>query len=224
MNEHAVLGPSIEAIVIQWQQEGRAVAYFGRNQELLGPVAFGDSAKEGAVAMIDGLRKRGLVVKLISADSMLTTSSVAKEIGIDDFIAEATPSTKVEVVRSLQEAGRRVGVIGDGVNDAPALAQADLGIALGTGADIAMSAAPVVRVSGSLEKIDETFRLASRTARVVQQNLFWALFYNIAGLTLGVIGLLNPIVAAGAMLLSSASVVANSTRLSRQQTLSCSWG
>jgi heavy metal translocating P-type ATPase len=216
MSEHAVPDEEIEGIAVRWQQQGRTVAYFGRDEELLGVLAFGDSVKEGAAAMINGLRKRGLAVKLVSGDSMLTTSSVATEIGINDFIAEATPSTKVEVVQRLQEAGRKVAVIGDGVNDAPALAQADLGIALGTGADIAMSAAPVVLVSGSLEKIDETFRLASRTTRVVQQNLFWAFFYNIAGLTLGVIGLLNPIVAAGAMLLSSVSVVANSMRLSRQ--------
>jgi Cu+-exporting ATPase len=216
MSNRAPIGADLEAIALQWQQQGRTVAYFGQDQELLGLLAFGDSVKEGAAETVARLRERGIAVKLVSGDAAATTASIAKEIGVEDFTGEAGPLTKADIVRSLQQGGRRVAVIGDGVNDAPALAQADLGIALGTGADIAMSAAPVVLVGGSLEKIDEAFRLAFRTTRIVRQNLFWAFFYNIAGLTLGIIGLLNPIVAAGAMFLSSTSVVANSMRLSRQ--------
>ena len=136
---------------------------------------------------------------------------------MEDFTAEASPATKVEIIQELQKAGKRVALIGDGVNDAPALAQANLGIALGTGADIAMSAAPVVLMSGSLSKVEDAFRLAALTGSVVKQNLFWAFFYNIVGITLAVTGVLTPIFAAAAMLLSSTSVVANSMRLSRQK-------
>jgi P-type E1-E2 ATPase len=199
----------------EWQNAGRTVAFFGYERELAGMLAFGDRVKDGASEAIDRLRLRGLAVKLVSGDSTATTAAIASELGIADFVGEATPEQKVSLVAELQRVGRTVAVIGDGVNDAPALARADLGIALGTGADIAMSAAPVVLVRGTLEMIDETFRLSSRTARVVRQNLFWAFFYNIVGFSLGIAGMLTPIVAAAAMLLSSASVVANSMRLSR---------
>jgi len=155
-------------------------------------------------------------VSLVSGDARHTVAVVASEIGVDDFTAEATPAMKAAIIEQLQKSGKRVAVIGDGANDAPALAQADLGIALGTGADIAMNAAPVVLVSGSLSKVDDVFRLAEKTTRVVRQNLFWAFAYNIAGISLAAAGVLTPIIAAGAMLFSSASVVGNSMRLTQR--------
>jgi len=194
---------------------GRTVAYFGIGARLIGLFAFGDRIKDGAAEAITHLRQRGLAIKLLSGDSNATTATIAHELGIADFVGEATPDQKVSLVTEMQRRGKKVAVIGDGVNDAPALAQADLGIALGTGADIAIGAAPIVLLRGSLETIDEVFRLSLRATRVVRQNLFWAFFYNIAGLSLGIAGVLTPIVAAGAMLLSSASVIANSMRLSR---------
>jgi heavy metal translocating P-type ATPase len=206
---------ALEARVHAWQQQGRTVSYYGRDGCLRGLLAFGDNIKPGAQAMIQGLRQRGIAVKLLSGDSQRTTAAIAAWVGMDDYIAEATPQRKEELVRALQRAGHRVAVIGDGINDAPALAAADLGIAMGTGADIAMSAAPVVLGGGALEKVEEVFSLAQRTTRVVKQNLFWAFFYNVFGLALGVSGVLNPIFAAGAMLLSSACVVGNSMRLTR---------
>jgi len=199
----------------QSQSAGHTVAWFGYERELVGLLAFGDRIKEGALEAIERLRRRGLSIKLVSGDSRATTATIAAELGITDFIGEATPDQKVSLVAELQSSGRRVAVIGDGVNDAPALAHADLGIALGTGADIAISAAPVVLVRGTLDTIDEIFRLSSRATRIVRQNLFWAFFYNIAGLALGIAGVLTPIVAAAAMFLSSASVIANSMRLSQ---------
>lgn len=205
------------AIAHQSQSAGNTVAWFGYERELVGLLAFGDRIKEGAPAAIERLRQRGLSVKLVSGDSKATTATIAAELGIADFLGEATPDQKVSLVAELQRDGCKVAVIGDGVNDAPALAQADLGIALGTGADIAISAAPVVLVRGTLDTIDEAFRISTRATRVVRQNLFWAFFYNIAGLALGIAGVLTPIVAAAAMFLSSASVIANSMRLSQSR-------
>lgn len=199
----------------EWQKMGRTVAYFGRAETMLGLIAFGDRIKPGAREMIQQLRRRGLVMKLVSGDAVPTTAAVAAQIGVDDYIGAVTPQGKSTIVKELQSKGMRVAVIGDGVNDAPALATADVGIALGTGAEIAMSAAPVVLVSGSLEKVEETFLLGAKATRVIRQNLFWAFFYNTAGIALAVTGLLNPIMAAGAMFLSSTSVIANSMRLSR---------
>ena len=178
---------------------------------------FGDEIKPGAGEMVERLCGRGIRVKMVTGDSWPTAAAVARQIGVDDFTAEATPAAKVRIIQELQQSGKRVVLIGDGVNDAPALAQADLGIALGTGADIAMSAAPVVLVSGSLARVEDAFRLAAKTTRVVRQNLFWAFIYNGLGITLAFTGVLTPIFAAVAMLLSSTSVVANSMRLTRQE-------
>lgn len=204
-----------DALAEEWQRNGTTVAYFGRDGELRGLMAFGDRIKPGAEDLVNGLRRRGIHTMLVSGDARCTTSAVAARIGVDDFAAEVAPEGKSSLVQKLQRAGKRVAVIGDGVNDAPALATADLGIALGTGADIAMSAAPVVLVSGSLEKVEDIFQLAAKASRVIRQNLFWAFFYNTAGIALAMSGRLNPIMAAGAMLLSSTSVVANSMRLSQ---------
>jgi heavy metal translocating P-type ATPase len=201
----------------QWQQLGRTVAFFAWSGAVRGTLGFGDQVKPGAAEMVDRLRARGITVKLVSGDAWPTTAVVAAQIGVEDFTAEASPAAKVQIIQELQKAGMRVALIGDGVNDAPALAQANLGIALGTGADIAMSAAPVVLMSGALSKVEDAFRLAALTGSVVKQNLFWAFFYNIVGITLAVTGMLTPIFAAAAMLLSSTSVVANSMRLSRQK-------
>ena len=209
--------PEIGAVAGDWQRAGKTVAYFGCDRQLLGVIAFGDRIKPGATQMIQNLRRRGIAVKLVSGDAAQTTAAVAAQIGIADFIGEVSPEGKALLVQELQHAGKRVAVIGDGVNDAPALTNAEVGIALGTGAEIAMSAAPVVLVTGSLEKVEETFQLAARATRVIRQNLFWAFFYNTAGIALAISGLLNPIMAAGAMLLSSTSVVANSLRLNRLQ-------
>ncbi len=198
------------------QQAGRTIAFFAWEGAVRGVLAFGDEIKPGAAEMVQRLRGRGIAVQLVSGDAWATTAVVARQIGVTDFTAEASPAAKARIVQGLQQAGRRVALIGDGVNDAPALAQADLGIALGTGADIAIGAAPVVLMSGSLSKVEDAFRLAEKTRRIVRQNLFWAFSYNTVGITLALTGVLTPIFAAAAMLLSSTSVVANSMRLTRQ--------
>ncbi|HEY2858449.1 MAG TPA: cation-translocating P-type ATPase [Terracidiphilus sp.] len=217
IDQSATPDERLDKFAQDWQQSGRTVAYFGWVGELVGVLAFGDRIKQDAAKAIERLKNRGLAVKLVSGDSQATTAAIAGELGISDFVGEASPQQKVAVVEQMQRAGKIVAVVGDGINDAPALARADLGIALSSGADIAMSAAPVVLMNGSLERIDDTFRLASRASKIIHQNLFWAFFYNLAGLTLSIGGVLSPIVAAAAMLLSSVFVVGNSMRLNRPQ-------
>ena len=205
-----------EAQAQHWESQGKTVTFFGWDGELRGLAAFGDRLRSEAVALVTRLQRQGISVFLVSGDSKATTQWVANSIAADRYRSEVLPQEKAEFVKSLQDAGSRVAMVGDGINDAPALAQADLGIAMGAGADIAMKAAAVVLMRNSLAQIPEVFDLASRTIRVVHQNLFWAFFYNGIGITLAIAGLLNPILAAGAMLLSSASVVVNSLRLTRQ--------
>ena len=187
--------------------------FFGWDGEVKGSFAFGDRVRPEAPALCADLARRGVRTLLLSGDGRANTESAAAAIGAGEWHAEATPEQKIEVIRALQESGAVVAMIGDGVNDAPSLAQADLGIALGSGADIAMQAAPLVLMNNSLRGVTETLDLSRRTFRIVRQNLFWAFAYNVAGITLAVSGLLNPIMAAGAMVLSSLSVIGNSRRL-----------
>jgi heavy metal translocating P-type ATPase len=199
----------------QWESEGKTIAFFGWDGCLQGVLAFGDKLRAEAVEVVGELRRRGCRVHLVSGDSLATTRWIASCLGVDSFQAEVLPEQKAEFVRQLQSRGAVVAMVGDGINDAPALAQADLGIAMGSGADIAMKAATVVLTTSSLGKIPDVFWLAARTLRIVRQNLFWAFLYNLVGISLAVVGYLNPIFAAAAMLLSSLSVVANSLRLNR---------
>jgi P-type E1-E2 ATPase len=176
-------------------------------------MAFGDRIRPDAAALCANLRQRGVTTLLLSGDSSAATSSTAAAIGADSWIAEATPLRKIEIIRELQARGKVVAMIGDGVNDAPSLAQANLGIALGSGADIAMQAAPLILMGSKLSGVIDGLDLAHRTFRIVRQNLFWAFVYNVAGMALAATGVLNPIMAAAAMVLSSLSVIGNSRRL-----------
>ena len=187
--------------------------FFAWDGAVRGSLTFGDRIRPESAALCAELRCRGIRSLLLSGDSAAVTESSAQLIGADDWLAEATPDRKGEIIRELQQKGQIVAMIGDGVNDAPSLAQADLGIALGTGTDIAMQAAPLVLMNRSLTAVLEVLDLGRRTFRIVRQNLFWALFYNTIGIALAMIGALNPIMAAGAMVLSSLSVIANSRRV-----------
>ena len=186
---------------------------FGWDGEVRGALSFGDRVRPDAVALTEALRRRGVRTVLLSGDSRAATERVARELGADAWHAEATPDRKVEILRELQQSGARVAMIGDGVNDAPGLAQANLGIAMGSGTDIAMQAAPLILMGSSLGAVTEALDLARRAFRIVRQNLAWAFVYNAAGITLAIVGVLNPILAAGAMVLSSLSVIGNSRRL-----------
>lgn len=210
------IGDGIDQQAQQWQSLGYTVAFYGWEGKLRGLMAFGDRVKKDAPNVVADLKKRGIHTMLVSGDARETTAFVAATLGVDDFVAEALPNDKTTVIEQLQAQGQVVAMIGDGVNDAPALAQADLGIAIGSGTDIAMKAAAIVLMNNSLCKLPEVFELSHHTQRIVRQNLFWAFIYNSLGITLAVAGILTPIMAAGAMLLSSLSVIGNSLRLSRK--------
>jgi len=199
-----------------WEKEGKTVMFFSWASEVRGLIACGDRIREDAIGLVTELKNKGLSVHLISGDAPATTRYIANAIGIDHYKSEIRPEIKADLVREMQSRGIKVAMVGDGINDAPALAQADLGIAMGSGTSIAMKAAAVVLMKNSLAGIPEIFALSAKTIEVVHQNLFWAFFYNGVGIVLAVTGILNPILAAGAMLLSSISVVWNSLRLARR--------
>jgi heavy metal translocating P-type ATPase len=189
------------------------MVYFGWDNAVRGAMVFGDRIRPEAAELCAALSKRGVRTLLLSGDSDAVTQATAAKIGADMCVADATPDRKIEIIREHQQKGEVVAMVGDGVNDAPALAQADLGIAMGSGADIAMQAAPLVLMKQSLSAVIDVLDLGRRTFRIVRQNLFWAFAYNTIGITLAMAGVLNPILAAAAMVLSSLSVIGNSRRL-----------
>jgi Cu+-exporting ATPase len=199
------------------QAKAETVVVVARNGAAIGLVAIADTLKPDAKAAIAELQAGGIMAVMITGDNRKAADAIARELNIEHAFAEVLPQDKAHHVQRLQQEGKRVAFVGDGINDAPALAQADLGIAIGTGTDIAIEAGNIVLVKGSPLKVIEALRLSRLTFRTIKQNLFWAFFYNIAAIPLAAFGLLNPMIAAGAMALSSVSVVGNSLRIKRQK-------
>ena len=216
MRDWAVaMPPGLEEARRAAEAHGRTAVLAAWDGELRGMLVVADTIKPASAEAVRELRALGLRPVLLSGDNETTARSVAAEVGIDEVIAEVLPSEKVDVVRRLQGEGRVVAMVGDGVNDAPALAQADLGLSIGTGTDVAIEASDLTLVSGDLRAAADAIRLSRATLRTIRQNLGWAFGYNVAALPLAAIGLLNPLFAAAAMALSSVSVVTNALRLRR---------
>ncbi|MFF2716813.1 heavy metal translocating P-type ATPase [Streptomyces sp. NPDC058011] len=207
------LPPELAAAVAEAEEQGRtavAVAWDGRARGVFGVA---DAVKDGSAAAVAELRALGLRPVLLTGDNRAVAEAVAREVGIDEVHAEVLPEEKVEVVKGLQAAGRSVAMVGDGVNDAAALATADLGLAMGTGTDAAIEASDLTLVRGDLKVTADAIRLSRRTLSTIRGNLFWAFGYNVAALPLAASGLLNPMIAGAAMAFSSVFVVTNSLRL-----------
>ncbi|MEV5765773.1 heavy metal translocating P-type ATPase [Micromonospora sp. NPDC052213] len=195
------------------EAEGRTAVLAGWDGRARGVLAVADVVKPTSRAAVARLRELGLTPVLLTGDNTTVARAVAAEVGIDEVIAEVLPADKVDVVRRLQGEGRTVAMVGDGVNDAAALAQADLGLAMGTGTDVAIEASDLTLVRGDLMAAVDAIRLSRRTLGIIKGNLFWAFAYNVAALPLAAAGLLNPMIAGAAMAFSSVFVVANSLRL-----------
>ena len=205
-------------------QQGKTLMYLARERKILGVLALADTLKEHAAEAVTALKGMGLEVVMLTGDNRQTAEAIGRQLDLDRVIAEVLPQDKTEQIRALQAQGKKVAMVGDGINDAPALAQADVGIAIGSGTDVAMEASDITLIRDDLRVIVTAINLSRRTIKTITQNLFWAFFYNVLGIPIaagtlypfwGI--LLNPVLASAAMAFSSVSVVSNSLRLRRFQ-------
>jgi Cu+-exporting ATPase len=213
MKHHAIDLSQCLTTLERLEQEAKTVILIAQKDTVVGAIALADTPKKDAGLAIERLRKLKVATAMITGDNQATANAVARAVGITHVYAEVLPQDKADTVKRLQRDGHNVAFVGDGINDAPALAQSDLGIAMGTGTDIAIESGNIVLVKGNPEKVVDALLLARKTFRTIRQNMFWAFFYNVAALPLAAMGLLSPMIAAGAMAFSSISVVGNSLRI-----------
>ncbi len=217
MTEKGINVSDTEAAVLKLEDEGKTAMLVAVNNEIEAIVAVADTLKEHSNEAIKELQKMGIEVYMLTGDNKRTAAAIAKQVGITNVLAEVLPENKAEEVEKLKKQGNIVGMVGDGINDAPALATADIGMAIGTGTDVAIEAADITLMRGDLRSIPTAVKLSRKTMRKIKQNLFWAFIYNIIGIPFAAFGLLSPIIAGGAMAFSSVSVVTNSLSLKRYE-------
>jgi len=214
-DEHIPLNPEVLNQMEQLELDGKTVVLAAINQQVTGLLAISDTVKDSSLKAIEQLKSMGLKVIMVTGDNERTAQAIAKQVGVDEVVAEVLPEGKAEVVNQLQKQGRKVAMVGDGINDAPALATAYVGMAIGTGTDVAMESADITLMRGDLQGIADALRMSQKTMKNIKQNLFWAFAYNTLGIPIAAIGLLAPWVAGAAMAFSSVSVVLNALRLQR---------
>ncbi len=215
MLEKGIVIGSYEAMLQKLEDDGKTAMLMAVNNELDAIIAVADTLKENSAYAIKELKEMGIDVYMITGDNRRTAEAIARQVGITNVLAEVLPENKAQEVEKLKSKGRKVAMVGDGINDAPALATADIGMAIGTGTDVAIEAADITLMRGDLRTIPAAIRLSKKTMRKIKQNLFWAFFYNVIGIPFAAFGLLNPMIAGAAMAFSSVSVVTNSLSLKK---------
>ena len=213
MEQQNIPAGKVKDELARLQAKAQTAVLIAVNDELAGIISISDPIKEESQKAVKLLQGMGLEVVMLTGDNLATAKSIASQVGITSLMAEVLPGEKADKVKSLQQQGKTVAMVGDGVNDAPALAQADVGLAIGTGTDVAVATAAVTLMSGDLRAVARAITLSRRTLKTIRQNLFWAFFYNVILIPVAAMGLLNPMLAAGAMAFSSVFVVSNSLRL-----------
>lgn len=215
MNDKNINLNNIESEIAKLEDEGKTAMLMAIGNNLSAIIAVADTLKENSKEAIEELQKMGIEVYMITGDNKRTANAIAKQVGIKNVLAEVLPENKAEEVEKLKKQGKVVAMVGDGINDAPALATANIGMAIGTGTDVAIEAADITLMRGDLRTIPTAIRLSRKTMNKIKQNLFWAFIYNIIGIPFAAFGMLNPVIAGGAMAFSSVSVVSNSLSLKR---------
>ncbi len=215
MKEHSISINGTNEISERLSKEGKTPVFVASDGKLIGITAIADTILPSSKSAIEQLKKMSLDIIMITGDNERTAKAIASQAGIEKVIAEVLPQDKVMHVKGIQSAGKFAAMVGDGINDSPALAAADVGIAIGTGTDVAIETSDIAVISGDLIGIVRTIRLSRKTMKTIKQNLFWAFIYNIIGIPVAALGFLNPIYAAAAMAFSSVSVVSNSLLLRR---------